>query len=89
MTIPRKAVYSHGSFVPERPLDLPEGAEVILTVQRSGTITPPSVRDPEERRRILNALAEQMLARPLSANAPRPAQRAPGTRSCDALHERR
>ena len=81
MPIPLKAVYSHGSFVPERLLDLPEGTRVTLTLQREALVVPPLVTDPEERRRVLKELVEDMAANPAPPNAPR------FTR--DALHERR
>ena len=70
MTIPLKAVYSHGSFVPERPLDLPEGTSVTLTLQSEAPVVPPLVTDPQERRRILKELVEEMAAHPLPPGAP-------------------
>ena len=81
MPIPLKAVYTHGSFVPECPPDLPEGTRVTLTLQREALVVPPLVTDPEERRRVLEELVEDMAANPVPPNAPR------FTR--DELHERR
>ena len=81
MSIPLKAVYLHGAFVPEQPPDLPEGTRVTLTLQREALVVPPLVTDPEERRRVLKELVEDMAANPVPPNAPR------FTR--DELHERR
>lgn len=75
-----KAVYQNGAFVPQAPCDLPEGSEVELTIHDPYTI-PPSVTDPEERKRIINRMIERMRANPIPANAPH------FTR--EELHERR
>lgn len=75
-----KAVYQNGAFVPQAPCDLPEGSEVELTIHDPDTI-PPSVTDPEERKRIINRMIERMRANPIPANAPH------FTR--EELHERR
>jgi len=75
-----RAVFEHGSFVPETPFDLPEGAKVLLTVQSSGLVVPPVVSAPEERARILRDTVERMKANPLPAEAPR--------FSRDQMHER-
>ena len=75
-----KAIYRNGAFVPQTPCDLPEGAEVELTV-RASKIIPPRVADPEERKRILHDLVQRMMNNPFPADAPR------WTR--DELHERR
>ena len=74
-----KAIYREGSFVPKEPVEMPEGAEVELTIGRPGVI-PPEVTDPEERQRILNELADDMRRNPW-----------PFTRrfARDELHERR
>ena len=66
-----KAVYEGGAFVPELPFDLPEGTEVILTVARTGLVTPPEISSSEERRRILRRVVERMQANPLPAHFPR------------------
>ena len=75
-----KAIYSNGAFIPQTPCDLPEGAEVELTV-RASNIIPPRVQDPEERKRIIERMVERMKANPIPAAAPR------FTR--EELHERR
>ncbi len=75
-----KAVYQNGAFIPQVPCDLPEGSKVELTIHDPHTI-PPSVPDPEERKRIINRMIERMRANPIPANAPH------FTR--EELHERR
>ncbi len=75
-----KAIYRNGAFIPQTPCDLPEGAEVELTVHASNII-PPGEKDPEERKRILARMVERMKANPIPADAPR------FTR--EELHERR
>jgi predicted DNA-binding antitoxin AbrB/MazE fold protein len=74
------AIYRNGVFVPEDACELPEGAEVRLTVE-GPTVIPASVTDPEERRRIRKRIVERMRRHPLAADAPR------FTR--EQLHERR
>jgi predicted DNA-binding antitoxin AbrB/MazE fold protein len=76
-----KAIYRDGAFVPQTPCDLPEGAEVEITVSAPNPV-PPTVTDPEERKRILREVVENMRANPLPANAPRRFTR-------EELHERR
>lgn len=75
-----KAFYQHGAFYPEEPCDLPEGAEVELVVQ-GPVVAPPTVTDPKERKAIMTALVDRMLATPLPEGAPRLTR--------EALHERR
>jgi predicted DNA-binding antitoxin AbrB/MazE fold protein len=75
-----KAVYQNGAFIPQTPCDLPDGSEVELTISDPYTILP-SVKDPEERARILKELVQRMKDNPLPANAPH------FTR--EELHERR
>jgi len=75
-----RAVFEHGSFVPETPFDLPEGARVLLTVHATGLVVPPLVSAPEERARILRETVERMKLNPLPADAPR--------FSRDQMHER-
>jgi predicted DNA-binding antitoxin AbrB/MazE fold protein len=65
-----KAIYRDGAFIPQSPCDLPEGAEVEITVSAPHLI-PPTVTDPEERKRILREVVENMRANPLPADAPR------------------
>ena len=66
-----RAVFEHGSFVPETPCDLPEGAKVLLTVHSSTSIVPPQVTAPEERARILRCVVDRMQRNPLPANSKR------------------
>ena len=75
-----KAIYREGAFIPQVPCDLPEGAEVELTIH-GDNILPPTVTDPEERKRIIGEMIQNMLDNPIPANAPR------FTR--EELHERR
>ena len=76
-----KAVYQNGAFIPQTPCDLPENSEVELIIEVPG-ILPPTVTDPEERKRILEELIQNMRDNPIPANAP-----ARFTR--EELHERR
>jgi predicted DNA-binding antitoxin AbrB/MazE fold protein len=75
-----KAIYREGAFIPQMPCDLPEGAEVEITIHEANFL-PPEVTDPEERKRIMSELIQNMLDNPIPANAPR------FTR--EELHERR
>ncbi|HWW77396.1 MAG TPA: antitoxin family protein, partial [Pyrinomonadaceae bacterium] len=65
-----KAVYRDGAFIPQTPCDIPEGAEVEITV-RAPNLIPPKVTDPEERRRLMDELIQNMLDNPIPDNAPR------------------
>lgn len=75
-----KAIYRKGTFVPEAPPHLPEGAEVELIIE-GPTIMLPEVTDARERERILEAMIQRIQQNPIPPGAP------PLTR--DALHERR
>jgi len=75
-----KVIYREGAFIPQMPCDLPEGAEVEITIHEANLL-PPEVADPEERKRIMGELIQNMLDNPIPANAPR------FTR--EELHERR
>ncbi|HYH87256.1 MAG TPA: antitoxin family protein [Pyrinomonadaceae bacterium] len=75
-----KAIYRDGAFVPQSPCDLPEGVEVELTIN-APHIIPAKVKDPEERKRLMSELIQNMLDNPIPENAPR------FTR--EELHERR
>ncbi len=75
-----RAVFHNGAFVPEQPCDFAEGSEVQLTIQ-SSRILPPGEKDPEERRRILSEVVENMRRHPFPEKAPR------FTR--EEMHERR
>ena len=75
-----KAIYQDGAFVPQSPCDLPENAEVDLVIERPHVL-PPLVTDPDERKRIMEELVQNMRDNPLPENAPH------FTR--EELHERR
>jgi predicted DNA-binding antitoxin AbrB/MazE fold protein len=75
-----KAIYRDGAFIPQTPCDLPEGAEVEITVRASNLISP-KVTDPEERKRLMDELIRSMLDNPLPENASRLTR--------EELHERR
>ena len=64
-----RAVFEHGNFVPETPCDLPEGTKVLLAVQSRGGVSPPTVKDPEERAKILRTVVERMRRNPLPPTA--------------------
>ena len=76
-----KAIYREGVFVPQTPCDLPEGAQVELTVRGTGVL-PPKVTDPVERERLMEELIRNMRSNPIPADAPRRFTR-------EELHERR
>jgi predicted DNA-binding antitoxin AbrB/MazE fold protein len=76
-----KAIYRNGTFILQTPCELPEGAEVELTIQ-GPRLLPPKVTDPEERKRIMEELIYNMRANPIPADAPRRFTR-------EELHERR
>lgn len=76
-----KAIYRDGAFIPQTPCDLPDGAEVEITV-RAPNLVPPKVTDPDERKRILEEMVARMRANPIPADAPRRFTR-------EELHERR
>jgi predicted DNA-binding antitoxin AbrB/MazE fold protein len=75
-----KAIYRDGTFIPQSPCDLPEGVEVEITV-RAPSVIPPKITDPEERKRLMNELIQNMLDNPIPENAPRLTR--------EELHERR
>lgn len=76
-----KAIYRDGAFVPQTPCDLPDDAEVELTISEPRVLAP-QVIDPEERRRIMEKMVARMRANPIPAAAPRRFTR-------EELHERR
>ena len=65
-----RAIYQNGAFIPQEPCDLPENSEVELIIENPHII-PPTIIDPEERKRILKRMVERMRANPIPANAPR------------------
>lgn len=75
-----KAVFHNGTFVPQQPCNLPEGAEVELVVHRPH-ILPPQESDPAARKRIIKRMLDRMEQNPIPADA------AHFTR--EELHERR
>jgi predicted DNA-binding antitoxin AbrB/MazE fold protein len=75
-----KAIYQNGAFVPQTPCDLPENSEVELIIE-GPRVLPPTITDPEERKRILAEMVERMRANPIPTDAPH------FTR--EELHERR
>ncbi|OLE51955.1 MAG: DUF104 domain-containing protein [Acidobacteria bacterium 13_1_20CM_3_53_8] len=64
-----KAIYQGGAFIPQAPCDLPENSEVELIIE-GPSILPPTVTDPEERKRILEELIQNMRDNPIPADAP-------------------
>src|SRR5450759_1490967 len=42
-----RAVFEHGTFVPETPCDLPEGTQVLLAVHSRTAVSPPEVKGPQ------------------------------------------
>ena len=78
-----KAIYRDGAFIPQAPCNLPENSEVDLIIEdtQNPRLLPPKVTDPEERKRIMSELIQNMRDNPIPADAPR------FTR--EELHERR
>jgi len=73
------AVYHTGAFVPKAFCELPEGAEVELTIQGPSVLSP-SVMSAEERARVLQTVIERMQDNPIPSAAPRLTR--------ETLHER-
>jgi len=67
--------------VPESPVDMPEGAQVELTIS-GPRVPPPEISDPEERQRNLEELVENWRNNPWPIPVARKWTR-------DELHERR
>jgi predicted DNA-binding antitoxin AbrB/MazE fold protein len=64
------AVFEHGAFRPESPVELPEGTRVRLAVESFRIAPPPQARSVEERRRIRQRVVERMMRNPLPPGAP-------------------
>lgn len=83
MSVRLKAVYRDGAFVPlpnGEKLNVPENAEVEITVH-DPYILPPMATSDEEREHALSELMESWQQHPLTGDAPRLTR--------DELHERR
>lgn len=65
-----RAIFREGVFVPQTPCNLPEDAEVELTIEESRVIQP-AVADSNERKLILQRMIERMKANPIPSDAPR------------------
>jgi predicted DNA-binding antitoxin AbrB/MazE fold protein len=61
-----KAVYCRGTFLPQKPCDVPEGSEVELTIEGPFLLSP-EVREPKEQEHILRAVVERMQQNPIPA----------------------
>ncbi len=75
-----RAVYRQGTFVPHEPCPFPDESEVDLIVEGL-TVHPPTVTDPEARRRILEQVIHSMQHNPIPPHASRFRR--------EELHERR
>jgi hypothetical protein len=82
MSLRLKAIYKDGTFVPlnGEKLDVPENAEVELTVHNPYVVPAKATTD-EERQRALSELIESWEKHPLTGDPPRLTR--------DELHERR
>lgn len=83
MSLRVKAIYKDGAFVPitnGEKLNMPENAEVELTVDNP-YLVPPGAKSDEERQRALRELLKSWEEHPLKGDAPRLTR--------DELHERR
>jgi predicted DNA-binding antitoxin AbrB/MazE fold protein len=75
-----RAIYRNGVFRPKSPCSLPEDAEFDLLIQQAA-VSPPTVTDAAERKRILQQLVERMQQNPIPSSAPKLRR--------EDLHERR
>ncbi|HSK70209.1 MAG TPA: antitoxin family protein [Pyrinomonadaceae bacterium] len=75
-----KTTFRNGVFVPHAPVNLPEGAEVEIRVERATGDKLPLTD--EEREKIMAELLENMKSNPIPPEAPRKFTR-------EELHERR
>jgi hypothetical protein len=75
-----RAVFRDVAFYPLTPCAVPENSQVDLMI-RPARIEPPLLRDPKERRRVLEELTAEMMQRTLAADAARLTR--------DQMHERR
>ena len=83
MSVRLKAIYRDGAFVPltnGEKLNVPENAEVELTVHNP-YVVPATAKSDEERKRALRELFASWDAHPLRPDAPRLTR--------DEMHERR
>ncbi len=83
MSVRRRAIYKNGAFVPVASADklnVPENAEVELTVH-DPRVLPATAKNDDERERAWSELLASWDAYPLRADAPRLTR--------DQLHERR
>ena len=83
MSVRLKAIYKEGVFVPVPnggKLNVPENAEVEITVH-DPYVLPPTATSAEERERALSELMESWQQHPLTGEAPRLTR--------NELHERR
>jgi predicted DNA-binding antitoxin AbrB/MazE fold protein len=65
------AVFEHGSFRPESPVELPEGTRVRISIERVENAPQPQILSTEERRRIRKRVVERMMRNPLPPGATR------------------
>ena len=83
MSVRLKAIYRDGAFVPVpngKKVNVPENAEVEITVH-DPYVLPPTAASDEERERALTELMESWRRHPLTGEAP--------CLTRDELHERR
>jgi predicted DNA-binding antitoxin AbrB/MazE fold protein len=64
------AIFEHGSFRPQSPVELPEGTLVRLAVERVYSTLQAQALSTEERRRIRRRVVERMIKNPLPPGAP-------------------
>lgn len=82
-----KTTFRNGVFVPQTPVDLPDGMEIEIVVDEkkeksASNVIEPTITDPEERRKVLEKLFQSMDENPIPPDAPRKFTR-------EELHERR
>ena len=64
------AVFEHGAFRPESPVELPEGTRVRLSVETVQSAPQPQALSIEDRRRIRQRVVERMMRNPLPPGRP-------------------
>ncbi len=65
-----RAVYQNGAFIPQIPFDLPEDAEVELTVQAISSEAS-QIADTEQRAQMLQAVVRSMQNNPIPSPSPK------------------
>ena len=71
MTTTLNAIFEHGAFRPETPVDIPDGAHVQIAVEYPFEPGGGRVVSESEKQSIVRRVVERMMRNPLPADAPR------------------